>query len=75
LGDLSYIEYIFFQPAGGTTHAANNSLGDINVLGQRIICRPLWPIHSPDMTPRHFSMWMIQTTFIRTTHTQRTTLK
>jgi hypothetical protein len=30
LGDLcDEIEYIFFQPAGGTTHAANNSLGDI----------------------------------------------
>jgi len=74
LGDE--IEYIFFQPACETTLAANNSLSDIR-FGQRIICRPLWSIRSPDLTPCHFSKWMIQTTFIRTTHTfiQRTTLK
>jgi len=40
------------------------------VLWQRIICRPLWPIRSPDLTPCHFSKRMIQTTFIRTTHTE-----
>jgi len=40
------------------------------VLGQRIICRPLWPIRSPDVMSFHFSMWMIQTTFITTTHTE-----
>jgi len=37
---------------------------------QRIICRSLWPICSPGLMPRHFPMWMIQTTFIRTTHTK-----